>query len=137
MRIVAAFALVVGAITMSGCGGGSSSGKSLSDSEFVAQANADCANVYRQYANADLAQRAGVLTGGVAKLKELAPPPVKQDAFQRFLKAVEAEAGAWKEMTSGGGSSDLTDRFIDDESQIVRTAAALGTKACATIAGKQ
>ena len=93
---------------MSGCGGGSSSGKSLSDSEFVAQANADCANVYRQYANADLAQRAGVLTGGVAKLKELAPPPVKQDAFQRFLKAVEAEAGAWKEMTSGGGSSDLT-----------------------------
>ena len=56
---------------MSGCGGGSSSGEPLSDSEFVAQANADCANVYRQYANADLAQRAGVLTGGVAKLKEL------------------------------------------------------------------
>ena len=39
-------------------------------------------------------------------------------------------------MTSGGGAS-TTDRFIDDESQIVRTAAALGTKTCATIAGKQ
>jgi hypothetical protein len=133
---VAAFALVAGAITVSGCGGGSR-GKPLSDSEFVAKANAICANVYHQYANADLAGKAGVLTDGVAKLKELVPPAVKKRAFQRFLKAVEGEAGAWKEMTSGGGSSDLTDRFIEQESQIASSAAAMGTKRCATIAGKQ
>jgi hypothetical protein len=133
---VAAFALTVGSITVSGCGGGSS-GKPLSDSEFVAKANATCANVYRQYVNAELAEKADVLTGGVAKLKELVPPPVEKRTYQRFLKAVEGEAGAWKEMTSGGGSSDLTDRFIEQESRIASTAAAMGTKKCATIAGKQ
>jgi hypothetical protein len=133
---VAAFALIVGAVTISACGGGGG-GKPLTDSEFVVKANAVCSDVYRQYASSDFERRADVLNDGVEKLKELVPPSEKDRTFQRFLKAVEGEAGAWKEMVEGGTSSDLTDRFIEQESQISSAAAAMGTKKCKTIAGKE
>jgi hypothetical protein len=139
VRLVAAFALVVGAVAVSGCGGGGG-GKPLSDSEFVGEANTVCADVYKKYASVSLAhleRKAGVLTDGVERLKELVPPPAKERAFQRFLKAVEGEAGAWEEMVKSGASSDLTDRFIEHESQISSAAAAMGTKKCATIAGTE
>jgi hypothetical protein len=138
-HVVAAVALTVGAATVSGCrgGGGEAGGKPLSSSEFRAKANAICADVYRQYKDIDLAGKAGVLTDGAEKLKELVPPAAKARAFRRFLKALDGEAGAWKEMVSGGTSSDLTDRFIEQESQISSAAAAMGTKKCATVAGAQ
>jgi hypothetical protein len=117
-----------------GCGG-KGAPKPLSDSEFVTKANAICADVYKQYADADFDAKAGVLTNGADRLRALTPPVAKQHTFERFLKAVDAEAGLWKEMVNGG--SDLTDRFLGQESRISSTATAMGTKKCTTVAGKE
>jgi hypothetical protein len=133
---VATFALAIGVITASGCGGGGTP-KPLTDSEFVSRANGVCADVYKQYAHADFDAKAGVLTDGAEKLKELVPPAAKKRAFQRFLKALGGEADAWQAMTKGTGGSDLTDRFIAQESQISSSATAMGTKKCTTVAGRQ
>jgi len=61
----------------------------------------------------------------------------QQGIGEAWQLALEGEAGAWKEMVSGGTSSDLTDRFIEQDSQISSAAAAMGAKKCATVAGAQ
>ncbi len=106
----------VAAVALIGCG--SSGSKSLSNADFVRQANQICTDVNRKVAalpavrtfsdiEADGPKELSYVNGALAKLQALKAPSAKQAAFSQYLASVKQEAALVSQLDAAAKHRNL------------------------------